>query len=222
VFEDADLDRAVEAAASGRLQNAGQTCCSPKRFLVQNSVREAFTQKLLARVQQVEILDPTDEAASFGSMISPKAAANVDEQVKKTIEQGAVLLTGGKVIKTSYYAPTILTGVTEQMDICSGMEVFGPVFPIIGFDTEEDAVRIANNTPFGLNAGVMTKDYEKAFRVAKKLECGSVAINASGNYRNVDQPHGGRKDTGLGREGICCTLREMTETKAFILKGVLR
>ncbi len=102
------------------------------------------------------------------------------------------------------------------------MEVFGPVFPIISFDTEEAAIRIANNTPFGLNAGIMTKDMKKAFRVASKMECGSVIINGSGNYRNIDQPHGGRKMTGLGREGVSYTLEEMTQPKAYVLKSVLK
>lgn len=220
VFDDADLELAVSCAASGRLQNAGQTCCAPKRFLVQTSVAAEFTKRLKQTVEGIELLDPTDERATFGSMISPKAAATVDEQVKKTVAQGAHLVTGGHILKTSYYAPTILTGVTEDMDICGDMEVFGPVFPIIEFKSESDAVRIANATPFGLNAGVMTRDMARAMRVARKLECGSVVINASGNYRNIDQPHGGRKNTGLGREGISCTLREMTETKTYILKDI--
>jgi succinate-semialdehyde dehydrogenase/glutarate-semialdehyde dehydrogenase len=108
------------------------------------------------------------------------------------------------------------------MDISRDMEVFGPVFPIIGFDTEAEAIAIANHTRFGLNAGVLTKDINKAMRVASQMQCGSVVINGSGNYRNIDQPHGGRKMTGLGREGISCTLEEMTQVKAYILKSILK
>jgi succinate-semialdehyde dehydrogenase/glutarate-semialdehyde dehydrogenase len=142
--------------------------------------------------------------------------------VEYTISQGAKCVYGGTLSKPSYYDPTVLVDITPDMDICKGMEVFGPVIPIIEFHSEEEVIELANNTPFGLNAGVLTGDMKKAFRVASALECGSVVINGSGNYRNIDQPHGGRKLTGLGREGICCTLEEMTQPKAFILKGILK
>ena len=222
VFKDADMDAAVEAAASGRLQNAGQTCCSPKRFLVQKEIAEEFTGRLKDRISGIEIRDPRDPEAVYGCLISPKAAAGVEEQVQKTVSQGAEILCGGKRIGDCYFEPTILTGITETMDISRDMEVFGPVFPIIAFDTEEDAIRISNNSCYGLNAGIMTADTAKAMRVASALECGSVVFNSSGNYRNIDQPHGGRKHTGLGREGISCTLEDMTETKAYIMKGILK
>jgi succinate-semialdehyde dehydrogenase/glutarate-semialdehyde dehydrogenase len=222
VFEDADLELAVNECVSARIQNAGQTCCAPKRFLIQDTVKEAFTTKLLERLKKVRTGSPLDEATDLGSLISPKAALEVKRQVEHTIAQGAKCIYGGTLSKPTYYDPTVLVDVTPEMDISKDMEVFGPIIPIIAFHSEQELLEIANNTPFGLNAGVLTSDMKRAFRIASALECGSVVINGSGNYRNIDQPHGGRKLTGLGREGICCTLEEMTQPKAFILKGILK
>jgi succinate-semialdehyde dehydrogenase/glutarate-semialdehyde dehydrogenase len=107
------------------------------------------------------------------------------------------------------------------MEIAAGMEVFGPVFPMIGFDTFDEAIEIANNTPFGLQAGVMTKDSSRAIKAASKIKAGAVIINGSGNYRNIDQPFGGVKMSGMGREGVSCTLWEMTQAKSYVLKKIL-
>lgn len=222
VFDDADMELAVNECASGRIQNAGQTCCAPKRFLVQNSIKDIFVGKLIERLKSVKRGSPLDEQTELGALISPKAALEVQKQVEQTIEQGAKCVFGGTLSQPTYFEPAVLLDIATDMSICKDMEIFGPVFPIIGFDTEEEAISIANNTPFGLNAGIMTKDMKKAFRVASKMECGSVIINGSGNYRNIDQPHGGRKMTGLGREGVSYTLEEMTQPKAYILKSVLK
>jgi len=222
VFEDADMETAINECVASRIQNAGQTCCAPKRFLVQNSIKEAFVAKLLQRLEKVKTGSPLDADTDLGSLINPNAALEVKQQVDLTISQGAKCIYGGNLSKPTYYDPTVLVDVTPKMDIFTNMEVFGPVFPILGFDTEEEAVAIANDTKFGLNAAVFTGDMKKAIRTTASLECGSVVINGSGCYRNIDQPHGGRKMTGLGREGICCTLEEMTQPKAYILKGILR
>jgi succinate-semialdehyde dehydrogenase/glutarate-semialdehyde dehydrogenase len=222
VFEDADMELALAECAQGRLQNAGQTCCSPKRFLIQNSIKDIFVKRLIEKIQSYQTGNPLDEQTMLGSLISPKAALEVKKQVDLTIKQGATCMYGGDLEQPTYLVPTILTDVTPEMDISRDMEVFGPVFPIIGFDTEAEAIAIANHTRFGLNAGVLTKDINKAMRVASQMQCGSVVINGSGNYRNIDQPHGGRKMTGLGREGISCTLEEMTQVKAYILKSILK
>lgn len=221
VFEDSDLDQAVLNAFQGRIQNAGQTCCSPKRFLVQNSVKKAFIEGLLEKISALKIGDPADETVEMGSLISAKAAADVEKQVAGTVSQGARLICGGHVFNNTFFEPAILDGVTTDMAVAHDMEIFGPVFPVIGFDTEEEAVRIANDTPYGLQAGVMTKDMKKAVRVASKLECGGVVINGSGNYRDVDQPFGGYKMSGIGREGISVTLDEYTQEKSYILKNIL-
>ena len=222
VFNDADMETAVNECVSSRIQNAGQTCCAPKRFLIQNSIRETFVSKLLERLGKVRTGSPLDENTDLGSLINSAAALEIKKQVELTINQGAKCIYGGNLSNPTYYDPTVLVDVTPEMDISKNMEVFGPVFPILGFYTEEEAITIANNTCFGLNASVFTGDMKRAIRVSSLLECGSVVINGSGCYRNIDQPHGGRKMTGLGREGICCTLEEMTQTKAYILKGILQ
>lgn len=221
VFEDAGMEAAVKAAAAARIQNAGQTCCAPKRFLIHKNIKDEFVKKLIEQLGKIRTGSPLDEDTDLGSLISPKAAKEVARQVEAAAGQGAQCVYGGKLSKPTYYDPTVLVNVRPEMDIARDMEVFGPVFPILEFDTEEELLAIANNTSFGLNAGVFTGNMKRAFRIASALECGSVVINGSGNYRNIDQPHGGRKLTGLGREGICCTLEEMTQPKAYILKGVL-
>ena len=221
VFEDADLQQAIEAAAAGRVQNAGQTCCSPKRFIVHNSVKQQYIEGVVQYFNNLKQGNPVDDETEYGSLINARAAKTVDEQVKQTVAQGAKLVCGGRIYNETWYEPTLLDDVTMDMDIMKDMECFGPVMPVIGFDTEEEAIRIANNTCYGLQAGVMTKDMQRAMRVAEQLECGGVVINGSGNYRNLDQPFGGNKKSGIGREGVSVTLDEYTQEKSYILKGVL-
>lgn len=222
VFEDADLEAAIASAVQGRVQNAGQTCCSPKRFLVQASVHDAFVRGVAERIQGLKLGSPLDEETEFGSLISERAAQEVARQVALTVAQGAKLVCGGAVYDKTYFEPTILDGVTLEMDAARDMEIFGPVFPIIAFESEAEAIQIANATCYGLQGGVMTKDINRALRVASQLQCGGVVINSSGNYRHLEQPFGGYKMSGLGREGVCVTLDEMTQQKSYILKNVLK
>ncbi len=221
VFDDADMELAVEEAVRGRVQNAGQTCCAPKRFIVQNSVKKAFVDRCEARIAQVKWGSPLDWDTDLGSLISAKALAEVARQVDYTVGQGARIVCGGKARSATYYEPTLLDGVTTDMDIATNMEVFGPVIPVIGFDTDDEAVAIANATCYGLQGGVMTTSMKRALKTAASLECGGVCINASGNFRNCDQPFGGWKMSGLGREGISVTLEEMSQEKSYIFKGIL-
>ncbi|MCL2588388.1 MAG: aldehyde dehydrogenase family protein [Oscillospiraceae bacterium] len=221
VFEDADMELAIEEAVSGRLKNAGQTCCSPKRFIVQRSVLEAFTTGVIERLKKVKHGSPMDEATELGSLINLRAVDEVKKQVEQTVAEGAKLAYGGNSMNKTYFEPTVLTGVTKDMEIAKDMEVFGPVLPIIPFDTFEEAVEIANGTIYGLQAGVMSRDYAKAIQAAAGINCGAVVINGSGNYRNVDQPFGGTKMSGLGREGISCTLEDMSQVKSYVLKKIM-
>ena len=221
VFEDADMELAITEAVSGRLKNAGQTCVSPKRFIVQRSVLEEFTQGVIEKLKKIKLGSPLCEDTELGSLINPAAADTVSEQVEQTIAQGAKCIYGGKKYDKTYFEPTVLTGVTKDMDVAKDLEVFGPVFPIIAFDTFDEAVEISNNTKYGLQAGVITKDSSKAIRAASQIRAGAVIINGSGNYRNIDQPFGGMKMSGLGREGVCCTLQELTQVKSYVLKNIL-
>jgi succinate-semialdehyde dehydrogenase/glutarate-semialdehyde dehydrogenase len=221
VFEDASLELAVREAVDGRIKNAGQTCCAPKRFIVHSSVIEEFTAKAIEGMKNVKAGCPLDPATEMGSLISPKAAEETEKQVEHTVKQGAKLVLGGKRYDETYFEPTVLTGVTKDMDIARDMEVFGPVMPIIKFDSFDEAIEIANNSMYGLNAGVITKDSRKAIKTASLLENGVVVINGSGNYRNIDQPHGGVKMSGVGKEGLCCTIQDMTDVKSYVLKNIL-
>ena len=221
VFDDADMDLAISEAVSGRLKNAGQTCVSPKRFIVQRSVLDKFTNGVIDSFKKVKLGCPLDENTELGSLINIKAAEQVKKDVEHTVAQGAKCVYGGKLYDKTYFEPTVLTDVTKDMDIAIDLEVFGPVMPIIAFDTFDEAIEIANNTSYGLQAGVMSKDASKAIRAASKIKCGAVVINGSGNYRNVDQPFGGVKMSGLGREGISCTLNDMTQVKSYVLKNIM-
>ncbi len=219
MLEDCDMDLAVREAVNGRASNAGQTCCANKRFIVQNSIKEEFTQKLKAALEQVKVGDPTLDETTFGPVISERAAKDVESQIQHTIDQGAKCILGGKR-NGAFIDATLLVDVTPDMDIAGPLEVFGPVWPVIGFDTVDEAIQIANQIPYGLQSGVMTKDMKKAFKVASAMQAGGCVINGSGNYRNANQPFGGYKMTGLGREGIAHTLEEMTQMKTIVLKGI--
>lgn len=220
VFADADLDLAVQETIFGRLYNAGQICCANKRFIVENSIKEEFTARVLEGLKQVKVGDPFDETNAYGPLISESAAVEIEEQIIKTIAQGARCLFGGKRFDKTYVEPTLLTDVTPEMDIAGPMEVFGPVIPVIGFDTVDEAIRIANNIPYGLQSGVFTSNLKVAFKVAKAMQCGCCVINGSGSYRSAHQAFGGWKMTGLGIEGIGYTLEEMTHVKTIVLKKV--
>ncbi|RXZ82677.1 aldehyde dehydrogenase [Paenibacillaceae bacterium] len=221
IYQDADLDLAVREAAAGRIQNAGQTCCAPKRFIVHHSIKPLFVEKLIEHLNQVKAGSPLEESTELGSLINPKAALKVKRQVELTIGQGAACIYGGNVYDTTYFEPTILVDVTPDMDVAKDLEIFGPVFPIIEFDTMEEALEIANGTQYGLQAGVITADMKKAITTASRLQCGSVIINGNGAYRSIDMPFGGFKMSGMGREGISCTLDEMTQTKSYVMKAIL-
>ena len=222
VFEGADLDQAVAETLAGRASNAGQTCCGTKRLIIQNSIKEAYTQKLLEALKGLKVGDPLDPETVYGPLISERAAKDVEQQVQKTIGQGATCLYGGKRYDTTYFEPTLLTDVTIDMDIAGDMEIFGPVFPVIGFDTAEQAIEIANHAPYGLSSGVMSPDICTALKVATEIEAGTCVINGCGNYRSSHLAFGGYKMTGIGREGVTQTLDEYTQTKNIALKQMLK
>jgi succinate-semialdehyde dehydrogenase/glutarate-semialdehyde dehydrogenase len=221
VFEDADLDLAVKEVIMSRASCAGQICASTKRLIVQNTIKQQFTDMLVKDLGKMRVGNPLDEQMDIGCLINEKAAINVENQIKSTIEKGAVCVLGGKRFDRTFVEPTILVNVTADMDITKDMEVFGPVFPIIGFDTFDEAIQIANSSLYGLMGAVMTRDVKKAMKAAASMECGGVVINGSGRYRPAEFPFGGYKMSGLGREGISTSLEEMSQQKAIVLKGVL-
>ena len=219
VFDDTDVEYAVEEAINGRILHAGQACCSSKRFIIQENIYDAFAKSLVRRLSGLKLGDPFDEETDIGPLISEKAALEVESIVERTINSGAECILGGKRRGKSYFEPTVLTDVTPDMEIAQNQEVFGPVFPLIRFRTEEEAVYIANHCMYGLSSGVISCDMKRALRVARKLDAGNCTLNGSGLYRTHDMPFGGHRHSGLGTEGLYHTLDEFMKTKSFVWKG---
>ena len=220
VMDDADVDLATDELIWGRMYNTGQVCCASKRFLVHRSRVEEFTAKAIEKIKKINRADPSTDEAEMGCLISEKAAVKVEEQVNKTVEQGGKILLGGKR-SGAFYDPTVIGDVPKDADVAIDMEIFGPVVPIIAFDTEEEAVEIANRSVFGLCGCVFTKDMKRAARVANALECGGAVINGASFFRSFEMPFGGYKHSGIGTEGVFSTFDEMTHTKSIVLKNVL-
>lgn len=217
IFDDADMDNVIDEMTASRLENNGQVCCASKRFIVQKGIYDTIVKKLTERLASLKVGSALEEDAVVTALVSENAAIEVEKQIAKTVAQGAKLHHGGKREGARMY-PAVLTGVTPEMDIASDMEVFGPVFPLIPFETEEDAIRIANNSIFGLSSGLMTADLRRAFRVGGKLKAGAAVVNGTGGYRHLDQPFGGYKMSSIGREGISISLEEFSHIKVFVVK----
>ena len=221
VDKDGDLDLAVEEVVWGRLYNTGQVCCASKRFLVHNTIIGEFTAKVIAKLRRIKVGDPMNEDTQVGCLINKEAAERVQDQVRKTIAQGAHVAFGGRR-NGAYFEPTVLVDVTKEMDVMKDMEIFGPVIPICGFDNIDEAIEIANQSTYGLCGNIITRDINNAFKVASKLEVGGAIINGSSFFRSAEMPFGGWKHSGIGNEGIASTLEEMSRVKTIILKNVLK
>lgn len=218
VNEDADVDLAVAEAVFGRMGNCGQTCCASKRFIVHRKIEDTFVTKLTAALEQVKIGDPMNPNLDEGCLISQSAAEQVERQVQYTLDQGAECVLGGKRYDRVYFQPTVLTHVTKDMDIAKDLEIFGPVFPIIPFDTQEEALQIANQSCYGLMGAVFSQNLRTAMTMASKMQCGGVVINGASDFRSSEMPFGGYKNSGIGREGILHTLEEMMQEKSYVFK----
>lgn len=221
ICEDGDLGLAVSEAGD-KSRNSGQACSAAKRFIVHNSVKDEFVRRLVEeRLRPLVLGDPLDEKTTMGPLISEQAAKGVEAQVNLTIGQGAKVVHGGKR-DGAFYEPTVLTDVTPEMDIAQSMEVFGPVWPVIGFNTIDEAIEIANNSSYGLGSGVITGSMKTAFKVARALKAGHVAINGSGGFRAAELPFGGgRKGSGNSRESMSAVMSEVTQQKSVVLRYIL-
>lgn len=220
VCEDGDIDLAVNHAIDGRLLANGQVCCANKRLVVQSSVYEEFKDKLIEKLSQKKIGNQLKESTDVGPLVNVEAAIRVEEQIKHTVAQGADLVFGGKR-NQAFIEPAVLTNVTKDMDIAKDMEVFGPVFPIISFETFEEAIEIVNNTIYGLNSSIFTSDINKAMEAGNRIQAGIVSLNGGTCYRPVCSAFGGYKKSGIGREGTNYTLEELTQIKSIVLRGVM-
>lgn len=174
---------------------------------------------LIEKLKEFPMGDPADSNNLMGPLVSQKAAVKIESQVQYTIDQGAKCVLGGER-QGAFYPATVLTDVTADMDVAKDLEIFGAVFPIIGFDTFDEAVAVSNQTCYGLASGVMTNDSKKAIKFAKAIKAGTCVINGNGNYRSVHQPFGGYKYSGIGREGTTQTLYEVTQEKTIVMKKI--
>lgn len=216
VCADADLDKAVDAVVLGRLARGnGQICCAVKRVFVDGRVQAEFCARLARRAAALKVGDQLLDDTDVGPLISEAAARKVEQAVKDAVAAGARLLAGGER-RGSFMAPTVLTDVPEDAALIRE-ETFGPVAPVVAFASDEEAVRRANDTPFGLQAAVFTRDISRALTIARGLEVGGVIVNWSSALRAENLPFGGTKMSGHGREGIHDTLEEMTEQKVILV-----
>jgi succinate-semialdehyde dehydrogenase / glutarate-semialdehyde dehydrogenase len=220
VFDDADLDAAVQGAIASKYRNTGQTCVCANRLLVQEGVYEEFARKLAEAVGKLRVGDGLKGATDQGPLIDANAVAKVEEHVADAVAKGAKILTGGKrhALGGTFFEPTILTGVTPQMAVARE-ETFGPVAPLFKFKTEAEAIAMANDTEFGLAAYVYTRDLARSWRVCEAIEYGIVGLN-TGIISTEVAPFGGVKESGSGREGSKYGILDYTELKYVCVGGV--
>ncbi|PWJ93712.1 MULTISPECIES: NAD-dependent succinate-semialdehyde dehydrogenase [Mesorhizobium] len=217
VFDDADLDAAVEGAMVSKYRNNGQTCVCANRLYVQAGVYDVFAEKLAAKVAALKVGDGFEDGVNAGPLITQKAVEKVEEHIADALSKGASIMLGGKPADRAglFFQPTILTGVTSDMKVARE-ETFGPVAPLFKFESEEEVIEMANNTEFGLASYFYAKDLSKVFRVAEALEYGMVGIN-TGLISNETAPFGGIKQSGQGREGSKYGLEDYLEIKYLCL-----
>lgn len=211
VLNDADVDKAVQGAINGAFLNAGQVCMGVKRIIVQEDISKEFAKKLVEKAEKLVMGNPLDESTTLGTLISEKAAIQVEETVNNAVQKGARILTGGNR-DGAFYEATVIDNVTADMDLVVN-ETFGPVAPIIHVDSVDEAISVANDTDYGLQAGVFTNDYSNAMRCVQEIEAGTVFVNKQSTFRTDNMPFGGFKNSGVGKEGIKYAVEEMTKTK---------
>ena len=220
VFDDADLDSAVEGALIAKYRNGGQTCVCANRLYAQAGIYDTFVALLAEKTRTIMVGNGFDAGITQGPLIDAQAMAKVEAHVADALAKGAKVVAGGRRIGQRFYAPTVLRDVNEQM-LCTREETFGPVAPVMRFDTEEQAITLANDTEFGLASYLYTRDVGRVFRVGEALEYGMVGIN-TGLISTSEVPFGGVKQSGLGREGAHHGIDDYVEIKYLCLGGIQR
>ena len=211
VLKDADIDKAVKGVINGAFLNAGQVCMGVKRIIIEDEIADEFAEKLVMETEKLVMGNPLSSETTLGTLISEKAARQVEETVNNAVKEGAKILVGG-VRDGAFYEATVIDNVTTDMDLVV-RETFGPVAPIIRVNSLEEAISVANDTEYGLQAGVFTESYSSAMKCAQKIEAGTVFINKQSTFRTDNMPFGGFKSSGVGKEGIKYAVEEMTRTK---------
>ncbi|HKX96139.1 MAG TPA: NAD-dependent succinate-semialdehyde dehydrogenase [Methylibium sp.] len=220
VFDDADLDSAVEGAMVSKYRNAGQTCVCANRLYVQESVYDAFVAKLAAKVKGIKVGNGFEAGVNQGPLIDDAAIAKVESHVADALAKGATLLTGGRKLGERFYEPTVLANASSAM-LCAREETFGPVAPVFRFQTEAEVIALANDTEFGLASYFYSRDVGRIFRVGEALEYGMVGVN-TGLISTAEVPFGGVKQSGLGREGSHHGIDDYVELKYLCLGDIQR
>jgi succinate-semialdehyde dehydrogenase/glutarate-semialdehyde dehydrogenase len=220
VFDDADIDAAVEGAIQCKFRNGGQTCVCANRILVQEKVYDAFEKKFVDAAQKLKVANGFEEGADIGPLINSDAVKKVEANIKDAVEKGAKILLGGKRHEKggNYFQTTVLSGMTMDMR-AAGEEIFGPVAPLYTFSTEDEAIKMSNDTDMGLASYFYSRDVGRIFRVAEALEYGIVGIN-TGLISSEVVPFGGVKQSGIGREGSKHGMDEFTEIKYILMAGL--
>ncbi|MGR9050737.1 aldehyde dehydrogenase family protein [Halobacillus faecis] len=213
LFEDADLDYAVSSLVKGAFAFSGQVCISAQRIYVHQNIYDRFLKAFIQKTEELKIGDPMSEETDFGPMINEDEAERAKMWIDDAVENGAKIETGGKR-NGSLLTPTILTDVKSDMKIIAE-EVFAPIVSVIPFSSENQVVSQSNDSIYGLQAGIFTRDIDRAFRVADQLEMGGVWINEMSTYRQDNHPYGGVKQSGIGREGVQYAVEDMTELKFY-------
>ena len=218
VFDDADLDAAVAGAMISKYRNNGQTCVCANRILVQEGVYDAFAAKLATAVSKLKVGNGNGDGVTTGPLINAAAVKKVEEHIADALAKGGKLALGGKSLGGNFFEPTIITGVTTAMAVARE-ETFGPVAPLFKFKTEEEAIKMANDTEFGLACYFYTRDIGRVWRVGEALEYGMVGIN-EGIISTAEVPFGGMKESGIGREGSSHGMEEYIEMKYMLMGGL--
>lgn len=220
IFDDADLDLAVEGVMASKFRNGGQTCVCANRIFIQAGVYDAFAEKLAAVVGKMKLGDGFENGVEIGPMINQAAISKIKSHLDDATAKGGRVIVGGEQQdeSTRFISPAVVTGVTSDM-IVAGEETFGPVAPLFRFETEEEVLTAANATPFGLAAYFYTNDLTRTFRVSEELETGMIGINVGGFATEV-APFGGIKESGLGREGAHHGIDEYLEVKTLHIGGI--
>ena len=218
VHSDGDLDKAAQRIAFGGYYQAGQSCISVQRVFVQADVADAFERKLVEEVAALKTGDPMDPETDVGPLIDRDALDKVSSLVDEAVQNGAEILVGGKR-EDPFYAPTILKRTSGDMKVRQE-EIFGPVTTLETYGDFDEAIELANETNYGLQAGLFTRDIDRIFRAHRDLEVGGVVVNDVSAFRADQMPYGGTKDSGVGREGLRWAMAEMTEEKVLVLSGV--
>ena len=220
VFDDADVDSAVEGAIASKYRNAGQTCVCANRIYVQSGVYEEFVQKFSAKVQALKVGNGFEDGVLQGPLIEPAAVAKVQRHLEDALQRGGKIVTGGKPLQGQFFQPTVVADARSDM-LCAKEETFGPFAPVFRFNTEQEAIDAANNTEFGLASYFYSRDVGRIFRVSEALEYGMVGINV-GIIATEHVPFGGVKQSGLGREGSHHGMDEYVEMKYLCIGDVLK